>query len=250
MFVRVFDKAQNRYYKSMVYASVNSGWFAQYIVHDPHAQCFALVDYLDKAQNPPKALVEVIQPDREGFAFYEGSQTLKFKRFCKVNGYSYPDVQCMAGYPEVLENHAFLAAILTNRSVPLDAFDIPLRTLADTEAWNYILTQADADEFMKLFVGFHDSELKEIHYTGLDPVATVNAVFDNSGWYGVAELCFEGVQLLKIVPPEENYLNFIYEASLFVEDERVFWADSYLKKPDYTYEGSIIQALNLKWRKL
>ena len=48
MFVRVFDKEKNIYYKSMVYAMVGTGWFLQYIVLNPHTQKFELVDYLEK----------------------------------------------------------------------------------------------------------------------------------------------------------------------------------------------------------
>ena len=33
MFVRVFDKEKNNYFKSIVYATVGIGWFLKYIVH-------------------------------------------------------------------------------------------------------------------------------------------------------------------------------------------------------------------------
>ena len=56
--------------------------------------------------------------------------------------------------------------------------------------------------------------------------------------------------MLKIMPATEDYTREIYEASLIIEDESVFWADCYMEKEDLSYEGSIIKALNLKWRKI
>lgn len=250
MFVRVFDKQQNRYYKSMVYATVGIGWFLQYIVLNPHTQSFELVDYLDKQYEPAKPLVEIIQPDCEKFVVYNGTQMLKYKHYCKTNDCKFVEVKQMMGYPEILENNAFLVEILVNHSVPFGAYQIPEKSLCDTTEWNYILTQADADDFMKKFVGFHDSTLEKVNYSETSSSAVVNAIFDNSGWFGVVELCFEGVQILKIIPASENYSREIFEASLIIENESVFWADAYMEKPNNLYEGSIIRALSLKWRKL
>lgn len=249
MFVRVFDKQQNRYYKSIVYATIGTGWFLQYIVLNPHTQSFELVDHLDKQYEPAKPLVEIIQPDRKKFVVYNGAQMLKYKHYCRANCCEFVEVKQMMGYPEILENNAFLEEILANHSVPVGAHQISEKTLCDTTEWNYILTQADADDFMKKFVGFHDSTLEKVNYSESgSPV--VNAFFDNSGWFGVVELCFEGVQLLKIIPASENYSREILEASLIIENESVFWADAYMEKPNNLYEGSIIRALNLKWRKI
>ena len=122
--------------------------------------------------------------------------------------------------------------------------------MKDTAEWNYIFTQSDADDFMKKFAGFHDSTLETINYSETNGSVTANTVFDNSGWFGIVELCFEGIQMLKIMPATENYTRELFEASLIIENESVFWADSYMEKPDNSYEGSIIKALNLKWRKI
>lgn len=250
MFVRVFDKERNRYYKSMVYATVGIGWFLQYIILNPYTQSFELVDYLDKQFQPAKPLVEIIQPDREGFVVYNGTHMLKYKHYCKTNGCKFVEVKHMTGYPEILENNAFLAEILVNHSAPFGAYQISEKTLCDATEWNYIFTQADADDFMKKFVGFHDSTLEKIVYYESNSCAMANAIFDNSGWYGVVELCFEGVQTLKIVPAMENYPRELFEASLIVENESIFWADSYMEKPNDLYTGSMIRALSLKWRKI
>jgi len=250
MFVRVFNKEKNIYYKSMVYAIVGIGWFLQYIVLNPHTHSFELVDYLDKQYQPAKPLVEIIQADDAEFVVYEGSHMLKYKQFCKTTGHKFVDVKRMMGYQDVLENHAFVADILTNHSVPFDSHKISARNLSDTAEWNYILTQADADDFMKMFAGFHDSTLEKINYSESNASTIVNAIFDNSGWFGIVELCFEGIQMMKVVPASQNYSRELFEASLIVENESVFWADAYMEKANDLYEGSIIRALNLKWKKL
>ena len=56
--------------------------------------------------------------------------------------------------------------------------------------------------------------------------------------------------MMKIMPATENYSRELFEASLIVENESVFWADAYMEKANDLYEGSIIRALNLKWKKL
>ena len=250
MFVRVFDKSKNIYYKSIVYATVGIGWFSQYIVLNPKANAFELVDYLDKSVSPAKPLVEMIQSEKSEFVVQKGAQILKYKNYCKTNKLEYVDIEQMSGYPDVLENYAFLADILIKHSVAIDAYNVSVRELSDRAEWNYVLTQEDADAFMKTFVGFHDSTLEKINYSETNGTATANAIFDNSGWFGVVELCFEGIQILKIMPAIENCSREFFEASLIVENESVFWADSYMEKPNDFYEGSIIKALNLKWRKL
>ncbi len=250
MFVRVFDKDKNTHYKSIVYSTVGIGWYLQYIVLNPRTQTFDLVDYLDKSIEPATPLVEIISPDHSDFVVYKGSQILKYKQFCQMNGHKFVDVEQMMGYADILENYDFLADILINKSVPVETYKISIRNLNDTTEWNYILTQADADDFMRKFAGFHDSTIDKITYSESDASTTVNAIFDNSGWFGVVELCFEGIHMLKIMPATENYSREIFEASLIVEDESIFWADGYMEKANDSYEGSIIKALNLKWRKI
>ncbi|MGN0486410.1 MAG: hypothetical protein ACI4GB_04185 [Acutalibacteraceae bacterium] len=249
MFVRVLDQ-NSGYYRSMVYAMLGTGWFLRYIVINPHSNSFVLVDYLDKHTDPAKPLVEVIQSDYTEFKKYSGSALLKYKYFCKEKNISSEDIGQIYGYPDVCENYAFLSDILTNKTVPVDRYPIQIHSFADQDNWNYVLTQSDADDFMKVFAGFHDSTLEKTVYLESDGGTTAFLTFDNSGWFGVAELCFEGIQTLKIVPASENYTREIFEASLIVENESIFWADTYLEKPDETYSGSIVRALCLKWRKI
>ena len=249
MYVRVVSNVSRMLYQSMVYAVVNGGWDEQYIVLNPQTNDFELVEYLDKTVALVKPLVYNIQQDSEGFMQYTGATLLKFKYYCKNNQLKDPELSGLFGYPNVCENYAFLYDIITHKKVPVGRYDIQLRDIPDVNEWTYIKTQKDADEFMDLFAGFHDSQLISIQYSEENGKKEATAIFDNTCWFGIAELCFEGVLLLKIVPPVENCLNLILDASLFVADDGVFWTDDYMEKPDESYGGSIIRAFSLKWRK-
>ena len=109
---------------------------------------------------------------------------------------------------------------------------------------------ADVDAFLDAFAGFHDSTLNKLIYEEFDNNTKVTATFDNSTWYGIVELCFEGVLAINIRPSGENYFREIMDATLLIQDETVFWADQYMEQEDLAYDGSFIKALNLKWRKI
>ncbi len=89
-----------------------------------------------------------------------------------------------------------------------------------------------------MFLGFHDSVIKNIEISNRQ----ANVMFDNFGWYGVIEFCFEGLISVNLNPSQENYSNEIFGATLIVKDECIFWTED-------TKESEII-ALNLKWRKI
>ena len=245
MFVRVSDKMNNRYYKSLVYGLVNRGFFEQAIVIDPFTKCFELVHYLEKADPFPVPVYEVIQPERNGW-ITAGSADL-----IKLNLHSnHLSVDCLSGFEDVLNNRRFLSALIGKKRVYADKAGVQIRGFEDGEEWNYIVTQADADAFMDLFEGFHDSVINKLVYEEADQIRKVTAVFDNRCWYGVAELCFEGLVAMNLRPAQENFDRFIYGGTLLVKDECIFWADAAMKEENLSYEGSYIKALNLKWRKI
>lgn len=79
---------------------------------------------------------------------------------------------------------------------------------------------------------------------------TLRVTFDNSGWYGIVELCFEGLIAMNLRPALENCSRELYSGSLIVKDECIFWADEFLENENQDFSGSYIKALNLKWRKI
>ena len=246
MFVRVSDKANNRFYKSQVYGLVNCGLSEQAIVRNPYTNCFQLVHYFEKADSFFIPIYEVIQPERNGWIRASAADLIKLNLHSKEVSVDY-----LFGYEDVLNNHEFLYSLLNKKCVHVDTAGVQIRSLEDEEEWNYIATQADADAFMKLFVGFHDSYLNKLTYEEDDyQTRQVTAIFDNTCWYGVAELCFEGLIAMNLRPAQENVSRYIYGGTLLVKDECIFWADDALEEENLSYEGSYIKALNLKWRKI
>lgn len=256
MFARIHDKARNQYYKSIVYCCINPGYNGQYVAVNPETQCFELADSLDKSGAVPEPLVEIIQDDTDGWVHYENAHLLRYKAHCQENGKEMT-IHALTGYRDVCDNSAFLCAILERRAIPVAEAGVALREPDDAAQWNYIRTQADADAFMKLFAAFHDSTLEKLCYEETYGTTKATAIFNNSGWYGIAELCFEGVLALNLRPPKENYSREILDATLLVRDETVLWTDSAfwpdgqdMQQEMPSSDCSYIKALNLKWRKI
>lgn len=249
MYARIYDKVRDRYYKSILYCGINDGYYRQYVAVNPHTDCFELVEYLDKSSGDLKPLVELIQDDHEDWVSFRNARLLKYKAYCKANRKEI-SVEFLWGYPDVCKNHKFISDIMERKSVPVSEAGVLIRHLSDADGWNYIRTQEDANDFMKMFAGFHDSTLDSLCYQERSGSTSVTAVFDNSGWYGIAELCFEGVLAVNIRPATENYSREIFEGTLLVKDETVLWADWYMEQEDLSFDGSYIKALSLKWRKI
>lgn len=249
MFVRVFDKANKRYYKSIVYGWLIVDNFRQYIVINPYTDCFELVDYLDKSSKECRVLVETIQDGQEEWVCYDKTLLLKYKHFLKGQRRKMT-LDCFCGYKDVFDDFAFLMALQKEKSVPVSTTTIQLRDLTDKHIWHYLQNQEDANAFMKMVGVFHDSTLEKVTYEEKERSTSVTAILDNSWCYGIVELCFEGVLAVNIRPPYEGRMRDLYETTLFIKDETVFWADEYLEHEDLNYDGSYIKALNLKWRKI
>lgn len=244
MYVTVHSNIGGWIYRSMVYAQINEGAFVRYAVYNPHQKQFELVPYL----NGGEPNVFVIRKGNEDFVRTSDEANARINAACAGKGSE--TVHLILGYPDVCENEAFLCELWKKGSVDRDRFAIALRDLPDVNEWNYIRTQEEADAFMDLFAGFHDATLDKICYReDWNGTKEATVMFDNSAWFGVAELCFEGVKLMRIQPAGENYTREIMDGVLFADDESVYWADDSMEKPDDAYQGSFIRALSLKWRK-
>lgn len=252
MFARAFDKKTGFFYKSIIYGKLDIGYYERNIVYNPREDAFELVDYLDKENKDQRVLVpliEVINSDRNEWVTYDKINVLKLNRFLKSNGIS-AFIKQYSGYDEVYQDFDFMLRILRDRIVSKSDCSIQIREPNDTNQWTYIKTQSDADAFSEVFAGFHDSTLDKIQYVEDYSERSLTVTFDNSGWYGVVELCFEGLISMNLRPAQENYSREIFSACLFVEDECIYWADDALDKENLNYTGSFIKALNLKWRRI
>lgn len=252
MFARVFDKKTNFFYKSIIYGKIDIGYYERNIVYNPREDAFELVDYLDKESKDQSVLlplIQVINSDRNEWVTYDKVNVLKLNRYFKSNGIN-AFIKQYCGYDEVYQDYDFMLKILRDRIVPKSDCSIQVRKPCDTDQWTYIKTQSDADAFLTVFAGFHDSTLDKIQYVEDYSERSFTVTFDNFGWYGVVELCFEGLISMNLRPAQESCSREIFSACLFVKDECIFWADDALDKEDLNYTGSFIKALNLKWRKI
>ena len=250
MYVRVFDKPNDRYYKSIVYCKLKQEYFDQFIVLNPYENSFELVDQIDRSTEKYKPIIEYIQHDTDDWIAYENEELLNWKRNCELYGKSVK-LEFLWGYRDVCDNFEFICEVLEKKRVALENSNINIRKLTEADEWQYILTQEDADDFMKLFVGFHDSTLDKLVFEEETYMSKAIATFDNSEWYGIVEICFERVLAINIRPAEEGYINYIYDATLIVKDETVFWADNYMEsEEELTNEDTYIKALSMKWRKI
>jgi hypothetical protein len=251
MFARVFDKVDKRYYKSIIYGRIDPGWFERDIVYDSTKQAFVLADYIDKGS--PKwylPMIEVISGDVSEWMPREKVNVLELNRQLTDRSID-TGIKQFYGYEDVYSDTDFMLRILKDRIVPQIECSIQVREPGDAMQWTYIETQQDADEFFQAFAGFHDATLDQMHYFEDYGERRLTMRFDNSGWYGIAELCFEGLISMNLRPAQENFSREISCACLQIKDECVFWADeTELNSKDERYDGTFVKALNLKWRKV
>lgn len=249
MYVLVSGNQDCPPYKSMVYGLLNTGCYEQAIVINPYEKCFLLMDYLNKDTRQLTPRYQCINSCQNGWITCEKVFLLKLKAYCRERGHD-ARLLCFRGYPEVFYDFSFLLRLMRGEHVPVADATIPLRTNEDAEQWNYIRTQQDADALMELFAGFHDSTLNRLTYEEEYGKAKLTALFDNSGWFGVIELCFEGLLALNLRPPLENCSREIFSATLLFREESVFWADDELTEENPSGQCTWIKALNLKWRQV
>lgn len=240
MFVRVFNKENNVYYKSVVYGVINNRPRQRYITFNPNIDSYELIE-----ENFD--VVQVINNSEDKWITCKKSEVLQLEEYLKKYKY---EIQSIKGYEDVVKNYDFLHKILKDNVAKRKEYEIKVKEPYDKEEWTYIYTQKDADEFMKFFVGFHDSVIDNVVYKESYDERTLNMFFDNSEWCGKAELCFEGLIAMNLRPPQELYFRQLFEGCLIVKDQCIYWANAYLKEEDLTYEGSYVKALNLKWRKI
>lgn len=251
MFVRVCDKKHGCYYKSIVYGKIDIGYFEKYVVLNPFTDSFEAVDYLAKDEEPftGRTQINIINAEKEEWKRFYDEELLKLSR--SLDGYDAPNkTPAFYGYEDVYQKREYLLRLLKSGPVPRGEFRAAVRSLPGEGHWNYIKTQADAGEFMQLFAGFHDSTLKSLWYKENDNKKDLHMVFENTGWYGMAELFFEGLVEMRIRPPEDNMLREFLSGCLLIHDECVFWADEDLCEENLSHNGSYVKAYNLKWRKI
>lgn len=251
MFVRVWDSAHGGYYKSIVYGIIDTGYFEKYVVLNPFDNSFEAVDYLVKGGETfaGKTKINIINAETKDWYRFFNNDLLKLSR--SMDGYEVQNrVPVFYGYEDVFQSRGFLFQLLKNRTVPRGEAAFAVRSLPNEKDWHTIETQEDADKFMSLFMGFHDSTLERCCYEEGDGKRDLHMIFGNTGWYSVVEFYFEGLLDMHIRPPEDNTTRELLSGCLLVYEESVYWADEALQKEDLSYHGSYVKAYSLKWKKI
>ncbi|WP_294147316.1 hypothetical protein [uncultured Clostridium sp.] len=266
MRARVFDKSDSTFYVSEVYGIINSGG-DHYIVGKQEADKwqFHLVDYLDfsSSQVPHPVQVECIDCNNlncQAEWLCKTKEDLEEFNQILEQQFSLPRILRYSGYRFIWEDRETLIQLLLNKTARDDA-GIAAGIQTKLTGWNYIESKSDIDMLMEAFAGFHDSVIKEIHYVSGDYVdgegmhltfscdKKIQFLFD-SDWSGSMEVIFEAVRLMQLVPPAENYLADLFDASVFVKHHEVYFYDSSLAEIPETYSGTWVKALGMRWRTL
>jgi hypothetical protein len=131
-------------------------------------------------------------------------------------------------------------------------------------SWSPLASQADLDQLMNVFGGFHDGCIREAHAwtehfvdTGLSMSCTgdldtrvrllVQRQFKAPS---AIELLFEQVVTFHLQPSPENYDSIIFGAAMLCRDGTFYWADDADWSPESSKrdESTWIAAKKLSWR--
>lgn len=131
--------------------------------------------------------------------------------------------------------------------------------------WNVVRDDADIKRFMDNTYSLHDSCIKELNYISgayVDESLSMHPINDCRALRVIiqcqfsdipaVEMEFLGLKYLKLFPTPPDYTCEISEASLFIMNGYIYWADySRLPIEDLdNYEGTLICASELRWRPL
>jgi len=268
MFVRIFDSQRNIYFRSEVYAIINSGWYEKRLVvfSSDDGSYFKFFDCIDKSDpTEPKILINSIISDgfNSAFEWILKSNDDVDKQLEDYANFLYDDIRFFeySGYQWIYENKSLLTELLKGSAVSTKGYEHQMLALNayQLEGWYYIKEQKDIDFTLEQTYGFHDSVLKGLNYISgayvdnenamycLDSKRSVTMYFD-SQWCSNIEMVFEGVTALNLRPYSDNESSSVYSASLFLRDACIFFCDGEMNDIDKTYDGTWIESYGLRWR--
>lgn len=264
MKVRAFDSEQKAYFKSEVYAIINTGWYEKQLLLVPSDDGgrIKFIDFLDKSdvKNHP-VLISTIVSDIPAEWIKKRTEEVKIQ-LEEYRGILDTNVLFFEfmGYPWIFKNKSIMIELLSGKSIPYKSsiFENKIDT-SNIAGWNYVETHEDVESLMKQASEFHDSVLRGLNYISGSYVDSDGSVIPmdrirkvimriESQWCQPVEMVFEGVTALNLRPSNDNCDSIIYCASLYTKDASVFFCDSYLEQIDKSYEGTWITAYSLRWR--
>lgn len=258
MRARIYDSREKAYYISEVYGILNCGVDRYLVEKRGDEQTLVLVDYMDFSFEPPYPVyVEKIDANPLPFPWVnkEKEEMEHINAAIGVSGkYHY-----FRGYAFIWEKKEVLAELTAKGCIAKERL-CSHKIVTKLSGWNYVEKQQDIDNLMEQFCGFHDSVLKEFTYITGDYVAEdqnmhlseavakqIRLVFE-SQWARGIEMILLAPRFIQLVPPAENYLADLYDASVFIKDCMVYFYDSYMEAMPATYQNSYFSAMGMRWR--
>ena len=131
--------------------------------------------------------------------------------------------------------------------------------------WNEIINNKTLKEFNEKLSYFHDSCIKEIHYLSgayVDERLDMYPINDcrilrviiqcQNEKESMIEMEFQDLKYLKLLPLDETYTCEILDATMFMQNELIYWCDcGGLSEADLDdYMGTVICAEKLRWRSI
>ncbi|KPU43498.1 hypothetical protein OXPF_29390 [Oxobacter pfennigii] len=265
MRVRVYDSLTNTYFKSEVYAIVNTGWYERQLVLVPSEKggYLKFFDTLGKSGNEKfsEVMINTIISDRPQQWITKRSG-FSSKQITGFNKLLHNDVRFFeyAGYPWLFDNKTILGSLINGNEILLKGSIFEDKVISSEIAgWTYVESQADAGDFLGKVSSLHDSVLKFAGYISgayvdkdrnMHPVSDIRQVtmsFDSQCCDSI-EMVFEGVTAFNLRPSKDNHSADIFSAAIIVKDASVFFCDDGIKERDETYGGTWITAYSLRWR--
>ena len=169
MKVRVFDILRGVYFKSEVYAIINTGWYEKQLILVPakNGAYFKFFDYLARNEGcEPTVLINTIV-DKTPSEWVRQRSGAVDKQIADYNGILDRKILFFEyiGYPWIFENKSVMNDLLNGKAIPLKNSIFENKTYtSNIEGWNYIETKEDAEYLLGKASGFHDSVLKELNY--------------------------------------------------------------------------------------
>lgn len=262
MIVRVYDIENNEYFVSEVYAIINTGYYAKYLVlqKTPNVQGYRLIEYLHKSEDEHnlEVNINVISANvlQEPWISKKENELREYNTQLNVMNKN-DSFYTYSGYAFILDNEKHILNLLKGEILSETTWD---RYSPDTKikGWNYIEKETDIDNLMITFHGFHDAVLRGLNYVSgsgkaenggmfiTDDMRQVSMIFD-SDWSKSIEMVFEGVVKLNLCPAKDNYSSDISIATIEKENEIIiFYTDT--KEAVKDYDLTWIKSFGLRWR--
>lgn len=259
MRARVYDTNEKRYYISEVYGILNCGINLCLVDKIDDAETVALVEYMDFSSKPPYEIhVEKIDINTASQLKWVYIQKDEIECINALSGQP-GKFHYFNGYELVWENKAALAKLIHKGYIDKRSLNL-VNISSKLKGWNYTESGADIDYLMEQFCGFQDSVLKELSYITGDYVSQdggmhfceagnkqIKLVFE-SQWARGIEVVLLAPRHVQLVPPKENDLADLYDASIFIRDCMVCFYDSYMKAMPETYAGTYFCAMGMMWK--